>query len=827
MKHTRIFPLLALLLATILPAQTLFHSHGTLPAGLVGKPEERAKKKITAKFNVCCFLFREDIRIFTPVTFNPDQTVFRFRFNVLVAVLLLSVTVFAQRNYTALLISQGIIPKRICGTPKQRAENTYILKDIKDDFQKQFILFDEECFQFHINSGRITFGDTVSRYCNKILNKLIPKYIPIDFSPQIFLLHSTTSAPLSFSNGIILLPTTLLASLSSEDQLAFIIAREVINIRENTRLNRFGRLVQLDDSEKTNALTNFDNNLLEQELFSDKRALELIQDAGYNAFASISALQILTTTDTIYKAVDFDTHYFERKGYQLHSSFHTLEYEVIEYDTIKINESRKRINTLNKLVKDIKPKTELSNKIQQICFFDLAQLLLLENELPEALYFQYLILLKDSTNNEAQICISKILFNLCIYDNELAVNNEPSTVNISTKDIIEQTFNELSNSSNTYYYRPFNLYPGYSQRTSRFLSHLRPEDLIVLAIEMHMRLLQDPKNDRQQITNRLNLLSFQLQAFAPVNYYWCYLHRLQQLNPNIRPDETTIIQKNQILAKNDTIKSLSDLDELKLKIENPNTFKDLLFDSNNRIIVDTAKKNYSLRALLTMNCDKAYSDAYRTIDLRKDSINSAFLLNLNTEMSDIFATKTPNKKAILAINTSSFKQEVKKIKKQNVKTKTTLTIYDHLKSEILMDSTINTINKTLLSIPTVNINFESEDSVNTNYYNTFCLSQYADKELNSLRYSDLLCPLAYPLLSDSLIKICETSIYIKISVIEFSPLIHKKGSANANRIYVSVTDLKTREIKTFLLQDYLTINRNWQTTLIITSLNENLKMMSN
>jgi hypothetical protein len=52
--------LIGLLIACLLPAQTLFHSHGTLPAGLVGKPEDSAKKKITAKFNVCCFLFRED-----------------------------------------------------------------------------------------------------------------------------------------------------------------------------------------------------------------------------------------------------------------------------------------------------------------------------------------------------------------------------------------------------------------------------------------------------------------------------------------------------------------------------------------------------------------------------------------------------------------------------------------------------------------------------------------------------------------------------------------------------------------------------------------------
>ncbi|MCU0434097.1 MAG: M48 family metallopeptidase [Bacteroidia bacterium] len=46
MKHTRIFSLLALLLGTTLSAQTLFHSHGTLPGPLTGKPDERAKKLV-------------------------------------------------------------------------------------------------------------------------------------------------------------------------------------------------------------------------------------------------------------------------------------------------------------------------------------------------------------------------------------------------------------------------------------------------------------------------------------------------------------------------------------------------------------------------------------------------------------------------------------------------------------------------------------------------------------------------------------------------------------------------------------------------------------
>lgn len=49
MKQYRILIPLLLLLSIAAPAQTLFHSHGTLPAGLVGKPEDRAKKQIDAR----------------------------------------------------------------------------------------------------------------------------------------------------------------------------------------------------------------------------------------------------------------------------------------------------------------------------------------------------------------------------------------------------------------------------------------------------------------------------------------------------------------------------------------------------------------------------------------------------------------------------------------------------------------------------------------------------------------------------------------------------------------------------------------------------------
>lgn len=46
MKRIKITALLSLLLPVALSAQTLFHSHGTLPAPLTGKPDDRAKKLV-------------------------------------------------------------------------------------------------------------------------------------------------------------------------------------------------------------------------------------------------------------------------------------------------------------------------------------------------------------------------------------------------------------------------------------------------------------------------------------------------------------------------------------------------------------------------------------------------------------------------------------------------------------------------------------------------------------------------------------------------------------------------------------------------------------
>ena len=116
MYYTRVLLLLTIFLGETLPAQTLFHSHGTLPAGLVGKPEDRAKKQIDARK------------------------------------------------------AQG---------------------DLLDEAESAFIYLTEYSFASFAASGRLSTGDSVSNYAERILDKLLAKDPKLRKKITIYTLRST------------------------------------------------------------------------------------------------------------------------------------------------------------------------------------------------------------------------------------------------------------------------------------------------------------------------------------------------------------------------------------------------------------------------------------------------------------------------------------------------------------------------------------------------------------------------------------------------------------------------------------------------------------
>lgn len=784
-----------------------------------------------------------------PIFENHPLTLEHVRNYRLLAILLVTLSpflLFSQQNALSTYYSIGSIPQQLLGKATSRAERRIGgLPETAGDVKKQFIFFDENRFQNYINSGRITFGDTVSEHANELLRILTEQYPFENRVPRILLYHSIDPAPLTFSNDIILLSSALLATVENDDQLAFIIARELVNLRENFAFTRFNQLLTLNGELREKAVNIFHQNTKEQNLRADQKAHTIIKDAGFLVHEATQSLKILLTPDILFKQQSFSPVFFERSGYLFPESFYELPSENPEID-LDVEETRTDRLQRFDILQATFPKIEAPSKtnaflfFKELCFDDLCNIYLIEREYPEALYLHFLALSTNDKNIVSQAIITKILYNLCIYSTEFSVGKIPDQRSIKELDALDETFNNYDNSSATYYYREFSSYPGFSQQLARFLCSLRDEELIVLTIDQHTTLLANSPLDRDGTSGRIQLLLLQLQLkFTAI--YWEYVYKIQKVNPDLIVDSTTVELRCIDLGKSIFNQTVYDryTNQKKHDIRDLSTLRRYCLTENNQIISDSTNKKYYYKAIRTLNLDSAFSKNFVPVDLKKDSLTYDFLLNLL--FPSVFTSNSGNYSTAILMPTYtrsfSFKTGIdysyqtiykrgKEIKKR-VKTNVIKQNYNSSRSTFLATRLDSLTRSDSFPIALVNVSPDQTDFITNEEYNQFCFSQLIDDDNSSLAYSSMLCRIAFPGLVDSSLAILGTPYILRVGIIEFNPLINDQITAPASRCFVVLKNYNRREISgiyisdklhLFTPTDYIALQKELQTILATLSL---------
>lgn len=447
----RSYLLLLLLGGSLLqsPAQTLFHSHGKLPSSFIGKPSDRAQKKV-------------------------DQ----------------------QRN-------EG---------------------SIMDASEAAFTYITEYTFNNFITSGRITTGDTVSRYAERILDKLLAKDQKLRKKINVYLLRSTEVNAFMLGNGSILLSTALMAHLQNEAQLAFILSHEIIHFREHHNLQEFRARQRATDRyfDPTAAVLRFSRDL---ELEADQEGVKLFRASGYALHEGYAALQMLDHSDWSFQQVPFSPSFFEHGDYRFPVSYTQKEIQVIEKSDAERDETRsthpgleKRLRVITPLLGDTAihiPLYQISETtfqyLQTLCRHELINLYLEERNYPEAIYGAYIFLKKDSTDAFAQEVIGKALYNLAIYYSESEIYRIP--------EIFVYEYNALFDADRTnepdYKMQGPEDVPGECQRLVYFFHKLYPFEWNILALDWNWKLNQK-SNYSKEHQDRCEHLMELLKAYQQI-----------------------------------------------------------------------------------------------------------------------------------------------------------------------------------------------------------------------------------------------------------------------------------------------------------------------
>ncbi len=201
--------------------------------------------------------------------------------------------------------SQGEIPddfitswaEKYSQTLKEEIENGNSGRDLNR--LDEFWLSQHHAIDELLNSGKLSFGDPVSKYLNEIVDIILADDPELRDQIRIYYYHSPGVNAFTVADGIIAVYTGLLAHVKSEAELAFVLAHEIAHYQKEHMFASYEEALENQSSgwftSSLNPMARFEkfvDRRKEQEEEADLVGLELFLKTKY----SITAVDTVLTT---------------------------------------------------------------------------------------------------------------------------------------------------------------------------------------------------------------------------------------------------------------------------------------------------------------------------------------------------------------------------------------------------------------------------------------------------------------------------------------------------------------------------------------------------
>lgn len=181
-----------------------------------------------------------------------------------------------------------------------------------------------------LSSGRITYGDEVTKYLNKVLDTILLEQTELRKSLSIFTLRSTSANAFITGYGYIFVTTGLLARLHNESELAYILCHEISHYTHKHSFEATERSEKLKSDSRFN-FQKFEEGIKklyqfsrENELEADREGLKLYLTTRYADSSSIKSLMVLDSLDNPFLTSSrLNRNFIETSKYKLSSDLNT------------------------------------------------------------------------------------------------------------------------------------------------------------------------------------------------------------------------------------------------------------------------------------------------------------------------------------------------------------------------------------------------------------------------------------------------------------------------------------------------------------------------
>ncbi|WP_159038483.1 M48 family metallopeptidase [Brumimicrobium mesophilum] len=292
------------------------------------------------------------------------------------------------------------------------AERVESSKDIEKNDREQYALYTNYSVNSLLNSGHILYGDPMTKFVNKVADKLLENEPGLKRKLQFYVIKTNTTNALCTDPGIIFITTGLLSQIENEAQLAYVISHEIVHYQEKHLQKSFKKSKE-QELEPTSSYEDMVLLSKDHEFEADANALKFYHAAGYSDKEVNVVFDVLMYSYLSFDEINIDSTFFAKNDAFIPQSYFPeaanpiLAFE--DYDDSKSSHPniRKRRDAISEEIKKYDNWKANSNfialeefkHVQNIARFESIRENILVGNYLKALYEIY-ILEKTFPNNE-------------------------------------------------------------------------------------------------------------------------------------------------------------------------------------------------------------------------------------------------------------------------------------------------------------------------------------------------------------------------------------------------------------------------------------------
>ncbi len=473
--------------------------------------------------------------------------------SVLMAVLALNVSAQIDYNNYTTLLSSGPIPEDFTMRTYEKLEEDMEenMTDMSTSEKRAFFTNTNYMVDALMHSGSVIYGDPITKYVQEVAKKVMVKEKKLFRELRFYTIKSNATNAFSTEQGIVFVTTGLLSQITSEAQLAYVLAHEIAHYKKEhvlesysfKRENRSASIEQMSIHSKDN------------ELEADVLGLEMYADAGYSKDEIVPTFDVLLYSYLPFDEVQVPNSYFQDFDSLFVPSYlfpaEPYEIEAVEdeddsrssHPNIKTRKDQieKEIDKIRNWKSDVfKLGEERFKEVRNIARFEVVRINVHEAEYADALYSIFLL----EQNFPESMFLQRMKAQAWQGILQYRLDNSIFSV-VDRKSQLE----------------------GASANVHHFIKEMSKSQLITMCVRQVATIYQKFPEDKEisaiydkMIWTTANTDRFDLADYANVSFNTAYLQNLPETVEEAPADSTEKEVTSEGLSKYDRIKGKSSAD---------------------------------------------------------------------------------------------------------------------------------------------------------------------------------------------------------------------------------------------------------------------------